>query len=323
MAMERVPYLVGGGFEHTAEIMRAALAASTSGAEGIVLPGDFRVGPLPVPGTSIVVGPGNGLIRNSYGGGGSQTYAVRAPEQTELPIQATGSAGARTDLVIARIDDPTYAGTEFDPATFEAAKFEVVRGVPASTRTAKQLNLGYPAIEIARVTLPASTGTVTAGMITDLRRVALPRRERGLLTIYPSGSVGGTYGPPHTASAVYSSWPFRPEERPTIYVPDWATQLQVVVNISGAYYIPGSSADSVLGLRTGFGALGAQNGIAIETNKGRHHYSVVGTHSVEASRRGTEQLLNVQAQQTRGDGTFYGDYQTSVGIDYEFSEVAD
>ena len=36
MAMERVPYLVGGGFEHSAEVMRAMLAAATSGAEGIV-----------------------------------------------------------------------------------------------------------------------------------------------------------------------------------------------------------------------------------------------------------------------------------------------
>ena len=29
------------------------LAASTSGAEGIVTPGDFKVQPLPVPGTSV------------------------------------------------------------------------------------------------------------------------------------------------------------------------------------------------------------------------------------------------------------------------------
>lgn len=322
MAMERVPYLVGGGFEHSAEIMRSALAAATSGAEGIVLPGDFRVGPLPVPGTSIVVGPGSGLIRNSYGGGSSQTYAVRAPEQTELPIQATGSAGGRTDLILARIDDPTFAGTEFDPATFEAAKFEVVRGVPANTTNVKALGLGYPAIALARVTLPASTGTVTASMIRDLRKVALPRRERGLLTIYPSGSHSA--GTAHSASPdTYTSWPIRPEERPTIQVPEWATQLQVVVNISGAFYEHAGTVFSRLGLRTGFGTEGSQNGIAVEDNNGRHHYSVIGTHRIEESRRGTDQLLNIQAVQTAGIGTFWADYQTSVGIDYEFSEVAD
>ena len=187
MALERVPYLVGGGFEHSAEVMRAALAAATSGAEGVLGAADFRVTPTAVPGTSVAVSPGNALLRNSYVGGGAQSYAVRAPSQTELPIQATGSAGARTDLVVARIDDPTYQGGAFDPATFEAAKFEVIRGVPANTVSVAGLGLSYPAIALARVTLPASTGTVTAGMITDLREVALPRRDRRLVPVVVHG----------------------------------------------------------------------------------------------------------------------------------------
>jgi hypothetical protein len=320
MAMERVPYLVGGGFEHSAEVMRAALAAATSGAEGVLGGGDFKVGPTAVPGTNIAIAPGNGLVRNSYVGGGAQTYAVRAPSQTELPIVATGSAGSRTDLVVARIDDPTYQGGAFDPATFEAARFEVIRGVPANTASVAGLGLSYPALALARITLPASTGTVTASMITDLRRVALPRRERRLVTIYPAGNYSN--GTAHKAGAVYSSWPIRPEERPSLLVPSWATQLQIVVHISGCYYVKGTSTDSVIGLRTGFGSEGSQNGIAIETDTGRHHYSVVGTHFVEEHRRGTSQLVNIQAMQTRGDGTFWADYQTSVAVDIEFSEVA-
>src|SRR5699024_6184474 len=180
MAMERVPYLVGGGFEHSAEVMRAMLAASTSGAEGIVNAGDFKVRPLAVPGTSVRVAPGNALIRNSYGGGQAQTYACRAGSETEVPIEATGSAGSRTDLIVARSDDPPDQGGSFDPLTFEAARFEVIKGVPASTKTVAGLGLTYPAIALARVTLPASTGTVTAAMITDLRKLAQPRKERHL-----------------------------------------------------------------------------------------------------------------------------------------------
>lgn len=229
MAMERVPYLVGGGFEHSAEVMRAALAASTSGAEGLVSPGDFKVTPTSVPGTSVAVAPGNALIRNSYGGGSAQTYAVRAPSQTELPIQATGSAGARTDLIIARVDDPTYAGGAFDATTFEAAKFEVIRGVPASTRAAAQLGLSYPAIALARVALPASTGTVTAGMITDLRKLAQPRKERHLF-VHPlvqgdgvrrlaSEDETGQYWPDVTA------W--------RVEVPDWAQRVRMVAQWGG------------------------------------------------------------------------------------------
>lgn len=240
MAMERVPYLVGGGFEHSAEVMRAALAAATSGAEGLVNAGDFKVTPTAVPGTNVAVAPGNALIRNSYGGGGAQTYAVRAPSQTQLPIQATGSAGARTDLVVARVDDPTYGGGAFDPATFEAARFEVIRGVPASTRTAAELGLSYPAIALARVTLPASTGTVTAGMITDLRALAQPRKERhlyvhpmtqadGIVRIVNRRDIGDWWPNPDTITG----W--------RIDVPEWAQRVRIIGQAGGVLIRRGSA----------------------------------------------------------------------------------
>src|SRR5699024_2615600 len=167
MAMERVPYLVGGGFEHSAEGMRAMLAASTSGAEGIVNAGDFKVRPLAVPGTSVRVAAGNALIRNSYGGGGAQTYACRAGSETQVAVEATGSAVPRTDLFVARIDDPSYQGGGLDRLSFEAARCAVIKGVPGATRTAAGLSLSNPARAVGRVARSASTGTVKAAMITD------------------------------------------------------------------------------------------------------------------------------------------------------------
>lgn len=240
MAMERVPYLVGGGFEHSAEIMRVMLAAATSGAEGIMTPGDMKVNPLPVPGTSVVVAPGNALIRNSYSGGAGQTYATRAPEQTELPIVATGSAGGRTDLIVARIDDPTYGGGPFDPLTFEAAKFEVIRGVPANTKTTKGLGLNYPAIALARVTLPASTGTVTAGMITDLREVALPRKERHLY-VYPLVQGDGIHRIVNKRD-IGDWWP-NPDTVTgwRIDVPEWAQRVRIIGQAGGVLIRRGSA----------------------------------------------------------------------------------
>ena len=240
MAMERVPYLVGGGFEHSAEIMRVMLAASTSDAEGIMTAGDFKITPTAVPGSKVVAAPGNALIRNTYSGGTGQTYATRAPQQTELDIQATGSAGARTDLVVARIDDPTYGGGAFDPATFQAAKFEVIRGVPASTKTAKELGLSYPAIALARITLPASTGTVTAGMITDLRKMALPRKERhlyvhpmtqadGIVRIVNRRDIGDWWPNPDTITG----W--------RIDVPEWAQRVRIIGQAGGVLIRRGSA----------------------------------------------------------------------------------
>lgn len=232
MAMERVPYLVGGGFEHSAEVMRAMLAAATSGAEGIVNAGDFKVQPLAVPGTSVRVAPGNALIRNSYGGGQAQTYACRAGSQTEVPIEATGSAGSRTDLIVARIDDPTYQGGSFDPLTFEAARFEVIKGVPASTKTVAGLGLTYPAIALARVTLPASTGTVTSAMITDLRSLAQPRKERHLY-VYNLVQGDGT----HRLSNMRDIGDWWPNPKTVtgwyIDVPEWAQRVRILGQAGG------------------------------------------------------------------------------------------
>jgi len=221
--MERVPYLVGGGFEHSAEVMRAMLAAATSGAEGIVNAGDFKVQPLAVPGTSVRVAPGNALIRNSYGGGQAQTYAVRAGSETELPIVATGSAGGRSDLVVARVDDPTYQGGAFDPATFEAARFEVVSGVPAGQRDLTGLGLTYPAIPLARIDLPASTGTVTNARITDLRAIAIPRKERYLF-VHPLTLADGEKR--LTTVGVDGWWPGGTGFR--VDVPTWAQRVRVL-----------------------------------------------------------------------------------------------
>src|SRR5699024_5282396 len=185
MAMERVPYLVGGGFEHSAEVMRAMLAAATSGAEGIVNAGDFKVRPLAVPGTSVRVAPGNALIRNSYGGGGAQTYACRAGSETPVP--------------------------------FEAARFEVISGVASDQKDLSGLGLSYPAIPLARLNVPPSTGTITESMITDLRSIALPRVQRHLFTyalrtgesdrlLGPVGDVEGEAWPNHYWYFNIPSW---------------------------------------------------------------------------------------------------------------------
>ena len=320
MAMERVPYLVGGGFEHSAEVMRAMLATATSGAEGVVGAGDLRVTPTPVPGASIVVGTGNALIRNTYAGGGAQTYAVRAPSQTVLPITATGSAGGRSDLVIARIDDPTYQGIDqFDPATWEAARFEVIRGVSATQSTVAGLGITYPAIPLARITLPASTGTVTAGMITDLRRVALPQRERRMIARYGTGRANQDA---HHVGSGYATWPIRPGERPRVRVPDWATKLLMNVTIAGAFYQEGTPVgETVYGFRTGFADTPlSQNGMLTIRDRQRVYINIIGEHQVPEHLRGTDQLLDVLATRTFGVGRMGSDFQTNLTIDYEFSQ---
>lgn len=325
MAMERVPYLVGGGFEHSAEIMRVMLAASTSGAEGIMSPGNLKVTPLPVPGTSVVVAPGNALIRNSYGGGDGQTYATRAPQQTEVPIVATGSAGGRTDLIVARIDDPTYGGDSFDPVTFEAAKFEVIRGVPSGTKSAKELGLGYPAIELAKVTLPASTGTVTSAMIKDLRSMALPRKERHLFTHNLAVEETDTISSP-VGDEMGEAWP---NVFWNFEIPDWAERVRVRA-ILGGVRVEEKSPNNFGQLFVRFGTV--PNGFSTQYGRWdnsmaggitRQTFMVADDRTIPKAFKGTDSRAYIRATRTNNNlNTPRLDTFSSISLDLEFYETA-
>jgi hypothetical protein len=192
--------------------------------------------------------------------------------------------------------------------------------------TAKELNLGYPAIALAKITLPSSTATVTDAMITDLRRVAQPRRDRAMVTVFPTGNwTNGTA--PEIPAGSYGSWPITSAQRPSALVPDWATRVDIVAHLSGVVYVKSTdNSQTTAGIRTGFGStLPAQNGIIVQDGAdagGRFHYTVIGTHIIDSSMRGTNQLINIQGNKSSGTGRWYGDYQTSVVIDWEFSEGA-
>ena len=325
MAMERVPYLVGGGFEHSAEVMRAMLAASTSGAEGIVNAGDFKVRPLAVPGTSVRVAPGNALIRNSYGGGQAQTYACRAGSETEVPIEATGSAGSRTDLIVARIDDPTYQGGAFDPLTFEAARLEVIQGVPASTKTVAELGLSYPAIALARVKLPASTGTVTAAMITDLRSVALPRIQRHLFTHNLSNEETDAINPP-VGDEMGEAWP---NVFWNFTIPDWATRVRVRA-ILGGVRVEEKSPNNYGNLFVRFGTVptgfSTQYGRWDNSMAGgvtRQTFMVADDRTVPSSFRGIDTRAYIRATRKNDNlNVPLLDTFSSISLDLEFYETA-
>ena len=320
MALDNTPWFVGGGAQHSPEVARTLAYAGTRGSEGISGLGDLKVQAQSTPTTTVRVSPGAGLVLNRYAGGGQQTYVLRNATQTDVPITATGSSGGRTDLVVARVLDPQYEGAApSDPVTFQYSKLAVIQGVSASVKTAAELNLGYPAIALARITLPASTATITSDMITDLRKVAQPRRDRAMVTVFPST-------PQTMPTGSYGNWPVPTGQRPVVSVPSWATRLDVVAHVSGVKFTQSGAVDSVAGVITVFGANNSsQNGIIIqdkEDSNGRYTYTWIGTHIIDSSMRGTDQLLSIQAFRTAGNGVFTADYQTSVVIDWEFSEGA-
>ncbi len=121
-----------------------------------------------------------------------------------------------------RITDPEYEGG-LDPAKDAINTFDVI---PNVSPTATAPPPGVTGIALARLDIPASTGTITAGMIRDLRNVANPRRERSLRTAYP-----------HTMTKAWQdddewhTWP--PEAQWKIDIPLWATKAIIVLTLAG------------------------------------------------------------------------------------------
>lgn len=182
MAIDR--WFIGGGAEHTPESARRLVYASTSGAEGVGGVNDLRVLPLAVPGQGVRVTVGSALMRSRYVGGETQTYMGTVYSQETVSTTPTGSGATRSDLVVMRVEDPFAAGSPYpEPAAGDIPSapyvhIRVISGVPANTKKLQDVAAyrNDTAVTLARIDFPASTGTVTAGMITDLRSVAQPRR---------------------------------------------------------------------------------------------------------------------------------------------------
>lgn len=232
MTWDSVPWFVGGGAEHSPEVARLLAYAATSGAEGTVAPDDLKVVPLSVPGSSVRVLPGAALILNRAQGGAQQTYVGRLPTEDVVDIAATGSGAGRSDLIVAEIMDPYVAGSPFQtPSDVKVGPYirtRVVSNVAAGTTT---VPAGITGIALARIDLPASTGTVTGQMIVSLRSLAQPRAE--------SRTYGG---PPGVGAWTYTSanthgngdafetaaFPVKPQ----IDVPSWATHVDIIADSS-------------------------------------------------------------------------------------------
>lgn len=224
MALDPVPFLIGGGVEHSPEVVRQAMYDATGGAEGISSTSAYLVQAQATPNGSVRVAPGGATLLNRYPGGAGQSYTgVRNISQTSVTVTPTGSAGGRTDAVILRVYDPQFEGQPpADPNDFQYTRLATVTA-PAGITRIEQLGLAYPAILLARITIPANTGTITSGMIKDLRELANPQRSevlraRPLITAdaetLTSGNPAGEWFP--NAGG---------EQR--IVVPVWATRALI------------------------------------------------------------------------------------------------
>ncbi|GAA1323758.1 hypothetical protein ACFSWE_09585 [Leucobacter albus] len=183
MAVDPVPWFIQAPAEHSAEVARTLAYQAIGGKEGLARAGDLIVRALPVPGGAVQVLPGAAGILNRGSGGGGQAYVGRVGAAVTVPIAATGSGGGRSDLIVFRVDDPQYGGqTPDSPVEGPYIRLDVVSGVNVSVTRVQDVpgHEADSAVTLARVDLPASTGTVTDAMVTPLATVASPRREESV-----------------------------------------------------------------------------------------------------------------------------------------------
>lgn len=255
MPFDPVPWFIEGGAMHSAEVARMLANVATGNQEGCLNTFDLRVLALATPGTNVRVMPGACVINNRALASEDQSYMGRSPiEDDTIAIPASGSSGPRTHLVIARVENPYISGEPWaappDAANGPYIFARVIPDVPITVRSVHELGLGYSAITLARITVPANTATVTQSMITDLRSL--------VNTITGPAGPQGPPGPPGegedcpevvektffdvktattedkldvSPSSTWRNWPSAADW--LIPVPPWATGADVYLTLGG------------------------------------------------------------------------------------------
>lgn len=165
MAFQPAPWVIDGATTD-AIIARLQLQAGTRSQSGVIGATDLQVTALPVPGQQVQIASG-GLVAVGQEAQWQGSYFAYNVGTISLTIQPTG-ATARSDLIVARIEDPTVSGSPWshNPATDPLVYAVVLSGV-SSTATA--MPPGQTGVPLARIDLPANTSAVTQAMIHNLR----------------------------------------------------------------------------------------------------------------------------------------------------------
>ncbi|MGW2550129.1 hypothetical protein [Streptomyces sp. NPDC001635] len=321
MAWDSVPWFTEGGAEHSSEVARLLAYVGFGGKEGIVGSGDLRVTALSSPAAAVQMLPGACGIINRAAGATYQAYAARLPSAVQVPIASTG-VSARSDLIVARIENPYSAGETWplpsDPTEGPYVYTRVISNVPKSTISVHQVRPGDSAITLARVDLPANTSSVTQAMIRDLRSLVNPRRDTRMYTAFPTATSTLTY-----SDNQWHNWPGDPAGW-DIDIPSWATAAKLKATVAGLRY---TKANVYAQMRVSLGPHLGQ-GVVIDDNQGtgtrRATVVVPDAYVIPASVRGTTQRLTIDTYMYKTEtGDVNIDSGTSIVVDVEFVEAPD
>ncbi|EFL29394.1 conserved hypothetical protein [Streptomyces himastatinicus ATCC 53653] len=299
--------------DHTAQTFRHMIKDLARDNEGVTQGTDLKVTPMAINGAGVTVGDGSGVVKGRFDPFQGH-YSVFNIGSEDVPIAATGGS-SRADLIILRVEDPEYEGSRAP----QAAGYLYVASNVSSTATA--LPAGISGIVLARVNVPASTSVITSGMITDLRKIANPRRERPLATYYaqdPLVEISGTS----------ETWKTHPNvTMANIAIPSWATTAKVVFHAAGIRLDDGNVWG---GFRFMLGTEEAAQWVGIDDNQGtapRRIHTLTMAETIDltttsgAAMRGTTQAFKSRMRTRSANGGKIGvDGATTFIMDIEFTE---
>ena len=313
MAWENIPWMIGGTVAHAAELARLATYAGGSGREGILRPADLAVVPLATPGAGVRVSIGACVVINRSAGADAEAYVARNDAFDTVTLAATTTV-ARSDLILARIEDPYQSGNPWAvPAagakqTTLYVRSVVISGVTGSPRTLAQAALDFSAIPLARVDIPANTTAVQAAHIVDLRQMVAPITEPlTLVALRPTAS--------DPVTTTMASWPDVVSR--SLWIPPWATHANVSCTILDA-----------LSTGTVIGTLGVVVGTEVAPTTGfdieaarRCNIATSARVYIPPALRGTMQTVRTQAQETSGAGDMTVDTRSQVLFNVSWLEA--
>ena len=221
MALDPVPWFIGGAAEHSAEAARNIAWNATSGRTGVSTTTSLRVTALATAGGGVRIAPGGASVESTYAGATQQSYTVRNDASTTVSVPANTGSSTITRYVIVEVNDPQYAG---------AAPSNPVDGPYNFFRVVSSLPTVHPYVRLATLRIPPSTSVITNAMITDDRALVAPRRAE-VVHARPRVSSDGGAG---SQSELTAMLPGRGEWFPggagfsnefTATVPTWATRM--------------------------------------------------------------------------------------------------
>lgn len=331
MALDPVPWVIGGGALHSPEIARAMAFVALGGKPGVVGTDSLKV--TAGGGGNVSIASGAVAIDNTYPGADQQMYIAREQTSSLKAIGATGGT-ARSDMIVVCIDDPQYGGAEpVDPAVGPYTRYDVITNVGSSATTVPG-SYDKPAIALARVDLPPNTTTITAGMITDLRNAGQIGSGGGMAGTAKYHKVTRSYNPSTvielTAAAPGAVWPNAAGW--PITIPDWASKVTaraILASVRGDHHATAANYGVI------WIVIGTPPGSTVTTPVtkyevpegpgGQDRHIIMGGGAdmlIPASIRGTQQTVRIYGQRNGSVGglNLIADTNTQVFLDVEFFE---